>query len=106
MWTMIKTETVSGFEIIFSITDENDSPNYHFADNGETARLVETGKLAWFISRVEARRAGVILATEYLGGCCYENPLEFFDDGSYYGDMKASVIHQAHQTIEILCNSI
>jgi hypothetical protein len=51
--------------------------------------------LLWFCAKVTAHKAGVELADDYLGGCCYASVAEFVEPGCYYDDMRASVIEQA-----------
>lgn len=102
----IHTETASGFDIIFSVTPELDSPDWDFESEDEKRDLlarIESGDLAWFIARVQAFKNGVLLATNYLGGCCYDSPMQFVTDNDYYGDMVGRVISEARETIAGLC---
>lgn len=67
-WETINTENVAGFDIVLSVAPDDADPNDQFDDNGETARAIESGQYAWFVARVEAKREGITLGTDYLGG--------------------------------------
>lgn len=104
-YTTIHTETAHGFDIVLSITDEIESPRDMFDDTeeamAELCKAIDSGSLAWFTARVQAFKAGVLLASEYIGGCLYASPIDFLKDG-YYADMVATVTKEANATIERL----
>ena len=56
---------------------------------------IDRGRYSWFIARVQALRAGVELASDYLGGCLYENPRDMMKPGDYFEDMVQTVIDEA-----------
>jgi len=43
-----------------------------------------------------------LLASDYLGGNCYENPSDFITEGGYYEDMRWTVINEANEAIKTL----
>jgi hypothetical protein len=103
----INTEKVKGFEIVFSIAYEDSHPkdcfDYEEDEMRELCDKIDRGVYSWFIARVEAYKNVVLLGTDYLGGCLYENPMHFIkESGGYYGDMVKSVINEAENTIELL----
>jgi len=105
-WEIIRTEHKDGFDIVFSVAPEDTNPNDCFDDDGETARAIESGLYAWFIARVEAKREGITLGTDYLGGCCYENVQEFCKPSDYYDDMIDTAIADARAMLAKLCNKV
>lgn len=98
-WETIRTETVDGFDIVFSVTPEDEDPRVQFDDEGETAKAIADGRYAWFVARVEARRRGITLGVDYLGGCCYDSPQQFVDSGGYYSDMIANAVAEAEDIL-------
>ena len=97
----IKTEDTQGFHIVFSAAPEDTPPRDCFEghDIEDICRKIENGTYVWFVARVEAYRHGVLLASEYLGGCLYESFADFMQEGSYYEDMVHNVITAAKSTL-------
>lgn len=98
----VHTEKAAEFHIVFSIAPEDMVPDWDFESpeaKAETMRRIDSGDLAWFIARVQAFKNGVLLATDYLGGCCYDSPQQFVNASDYYGDMVETVVKQARETI-------
>lgn len=96
----IDGEDYEGFLIRFYACDEHERPQDHFALDVETEtdifRRIDSGDLQWFCAKVTASKAGVELAADYLGCCCYESALDFVNErGGYYEDMRAAVVEQA-----------
>jgi hypothetical protein len=98
-WMTINTESVDGFDIVLSIAPEDEDPRDNFDDDGETAQAIADGRYDWFMARVEAKREGIVLGTEYLGGCCYINAHDFLNESDYYGDMRAQAIAEAQAAL-------
>ena len=103
----IHTEEIQGFNIVFSITHEDSHPkdcfDYEEEEMRELCDKIDRGDYSWFIARVEAHKNGVLLGTDYLGGCLYENPMHFVKQSSdYYSDMVENVINEAKNTLELL----
>lgn len=97
----IKTETIDGFDITFSVGPEDMAPDWDFetdADRDELLRKIENGTFLWFVAKVTASKNGIELASDYLGGCCYESTDEFIED-AYYFDMVQNVISEAREAI-------
>jgi hypothetical protein len=102
-WEEISRETVDGFDIVFSVAAEDMHPRDSFdMEPEELAQLcedIDRGRYSWFIARVQAFRAGVELAADYLGGCLYDSPADFVKAGDYYADMVDTVKREARETI-------
>ena len=103
-WETIHTEYREGFTITLSFAPETDNPRDHFdggceQDDDEIFRKIENGIYLWFVARVEASKAGVVLGTDYLGGCCYSGAKEFMAQDGYFPDMVQSAISEAKKTI-------
>ena len=100
-WETIKTETVDGFDITFSVAPEDMAPDWDFEtdeERDELFRKIDNGTLLWFVAKVTASKNGIELASDYLGGCCYESTDEFIAD-AYYFDMVQNVITEARDAI-------
>ena len=105
----VHTETADGFDIVFSVTPECEEPDWEFEteqEKLETLHRIETGQLSWFVARVEAYKDGILLGTDYLGGCCYDSPLQFVDASDYYGDMVENAVAEAKNKIATLCKAV
>lgn len=101
----IHEETHQGYTIRFSVAPEDMEPDWDFETEEERQQLLDDineGRLAWFIAKVEAIKEGIVLGTDYLGGCCYASPMQFVKDNDYYADMVVNVVQQANATIEKL----
>jgi hypothetical protein len=94
----LHTETRAGFEIDFFALPEDTDPADHF-DDTETIDGIARGRYDWFCAKVTASKAGVELAVEYLGCCCYDRARDFVTASGYYEDMRRSVIDQANETL-------
>lgn len=105
MFTKIYSQTIDGFEIVFSVMPEDDAPEDHFALDPETdaeiCEKIRNGDYQWFIARVEAYKNGVHLGQSFLGACCYETFTAFIED-AYYADMAREVIAEARANIASL----
>lgn len=73
----------NGFDIIVDRTWEDIDPRGHFDDMDieEICRKIDNGTYEWFMLRVRVLLDGHVFATEYLGGCLYEDPKEVLTDG-------------------------
>lgn len=105
-WEEISRDTVDGFDIVFSVAPEDMHPGDSFDpecfDIPQLCEDINRGRYSWFIARVQAFRAGVELAADYLGGCLYDSPAEFVKAGDYYADMVDTVTREARAKIEEL----
>jgi hypothetical protein len=94
-----------GFTIRLSAAPEDHPIDWDFETEQDRLDLLEkidNGTLVYFSARVEAIKCGLVLATDYLGGCCYESVQAFVDEGGYYQDMVDAVILEAGEMIEEL----
>ena len=100
------TEEFDGFVIALDLEPEHEAPDWDFEsdeDRDETMRKIENGTYLWFMAKVTASKNGIVLATEYLGGCCYESVAAFIEPDGYYTDMRATVADEAKAAIAKLC---
>ena len=94
-----------GFLIRFDVTPEQDDPRGYFASGDDAADQeiidqISDGSLAWFVARVTASKHGLVLGSDYLGGCCYDSPEAFMrEKGGYFDDMIANAIDMARDAI-------
>ena len=82
-YTEIAVIERNGFDIIVDRTWEELDPRGHFddCDIEEICRKIDNGTYEWFMLRVRVLLDGHVFATEYLGGCLYEDPKEVLTDG-------------------------
>ena len=102
MYETIKTEDTQGFHIVFSAEPEDMDPRLCWLEDQDIEdirRKIDNGTYLWFVARVEAYRHGVLLASDYLGGCLYESFEDFTQEGGYYEDMVHNVITAAKSTL-------
>ena len=107
-WTRNHEETVDGFDIVLHTTGETEPPDWDFEseeDRAETMRKIDDGTWDYFIARVTASKHGIVLGTDYLGGCCYDSVSQFVEDGDYYKGMVQEAIEEARETLEKLKES-
>lgn len=100
-WEKVYQEEQDGFIITLELTQETDAPDWDFESEDERQELMEqidNGIMLWFVAKVTAEKHGIILADDYLGGCCYSS-VEDFIQGGYYQDMVDNVITAAKQKI-------
>ena len=107
-WETVNTEHAAGFEIRLSVTPELDAPDWDFQsvdEEKEVLRKIDNGTLVWFVARVEAIKNGIVLGTDYLGGCCYDSVQQFIDSNDYYADMVEAAVNEARNNLALLCGS-
>ncbi len=95
------TEEREGFTITLECLPEHDAPGWDFESEEEKQELfrkIDNGVLLWFCAKVSAHKHGILLASDYLGGCCYDDINQFLND-VYYQDMVGMVINEAKQAI-------
>jgi hypothetical protein len=75
-----------GYDIIVDKTWEELSVKDCFDDTqfdiAEINHNIDRGQLDWFMLRVRVMVEGLELASEYLGGCLYEDAREVLTDGT------------------------
>ena len=82
------------FTVRCEVTPEDLDPRECFVIPEDIAR-VERGELAWFMVRMAIDGpSGREIATDFLGGCAYENPSDFIGDG-YFRDMVRNICSEA-----------
>lgn len=100
----VHSEDTQGFHIVYSVGYEETSIEDMLTcieDIEDTKRQVNNGSLLWFSARVDAYKNGVLLASDYLGCCCYST-YQSFVECVYYADMVQTVIIEANDTIKKL----
>jgi hypothetical protein len=102
----IHTEDTRGFHVIFSVTQEDCHPRdcfgYEEEELTEICRKIDCGLLAWFVARVDVYQQGILLGSDYLGGCLYDTPMQFVKESEYYDDMVNNAIADAKHSLERL----
>jgi hypothetical protein len=109
LYETIHTTIAAGFEIRFSVAPEHVEPEWDFeneADRQNTLDRIERGDLVYFIARVEAVREGIVLGTDYLGGCCYDSYDQFIESSDYFRDMVETSVEEACLTLTKLCKPL
>ena len=87
-----------GYEIIVDKTYEDMHPRVREA----IAYLKgDPGKLYWFMLRVRVLVEGLELASEYLGGCLYEDPKEILTDGTAEDIINMALEHAKSQVYRL-----
>lgn len=104
----IHTETAAGFDIVFSVMPEDSAPDWFESKEEESQfwKDLDSGHTSYFVARVQAIKNGIILGEDYLGGCCYESPLQFVNASDYYGGMVESAVEEAKRNIAALCEGV
>lgn len=102
------TEEFEGFTIRYYREEEDTSPvgQFMLEDGSDDLQLlhdINTGKYDWFCVRVTASKAGIELATEYFGGCCYESFEDFLTPDGYAFDIRSEAVTNAKLVIAKLC---
>lgn len=84
-WDEILNEQRGPFYVVVSKTWEDCHPRDCFDDTcydiEDLCRKIDNCELDWFMLRTQVFFEGVELASEYLGGCLYEDPQEVLRDG-------------------------
>ena len=68
----------------------------------EICRKIDAGLYAWFAVRVEAYKGGILLGSDYLGGCLYDTPMQFVKESGNYSDMVDNAVQEAKDALEKL----
>jgi hypothetical protein len=84
------------FTLELAAEPETDTPDWRGAE-WDTQRI-ERGELVYFCACVRVLLDGRELASDYLGGCCYETPQGFRSD-PYFLDMVRSAIADARAAL-------
>jgi hypothetical protein len=102
----IHTEDTQGFHIVFSVTHEDCHPRDCFDfDEQELADLcekIDRGIYSWFVARVDAYKHGILLGSDYLGGCLYDSPMQFVKESEYYSNMVDNAVQEVKDALEML----
>ena len=106
-YEIIHTEDTQGFHVVFSVTQEDSHPrdcfDYEEEEMRELCEKIDSGVYSWFAARVEAYKNGVLLGSDFLGGCLYDTPMQFVtSDSDYYLNMVDNAINEAKNTLELL----
>ena len=92
-----------GFTVIVDRTYEDLHPRDMFEsdDVDEIIKDIDRGHLEWFMLRVRVLVEGHELASEYLGGCLYEDPKEILTDGTAEDIIDQAMIHAKSQVYRL-----
>jgi len=102
----IHTDDLRGFHVVFSVTHEDAHPRDVFDDSeSEIAELcdkIDRGLYVWFCARIEVYQQGILLGSDYLGCCLYEDAKQFVTESGYYDDMVNNAIAEAESNLNKL----
>lgn len=106
MKTLVKT--VKGFDIYFEALEENISLRELLPEETEDDLQEIERNNAIFCAKVTAEKAGVELASDYLGGCIYENEEDFYIryENEYFADMVNTVVNEAEKELSNLIKEL
>ena len=94
-----------GLTIIIDKTHEDMHPRDSFDDSchdiDEICKDIDRGHLVWFMLRVRVLVEGLELASEYLGGCLYEDPREILTDGTAEDLIECALDHAKSQVYRL-----
>ncbi len=97
--------TIEGLEVWFEAEQEHVNMRTHFIDECGWSKEDYAGlkNAKWFSAKVEIHKAGIVLATEYLGCCCYNKVSDFYkEEKGYFQDMVATGIEAAKIELPLL----
>ena len=104
-WQHVHQDKYDGFTINLYFGEEDISPrdcfDYNEEEMQELLRKIDSGLLLWFVAKVTASRAGVVLGFDTLGACCYESVKDFIAD-DYYEDMKKEAVSHALTNMNLI----
>lgn len=108
MTELFHETNIDGFTVRFYAEPEDESPRSQFqlddgSDDEELIAKIEDGTYLWFCAKVTASKAGVELATDYLGCCCYDSLESFLTPNGYASDMQNTVVDAARAKLAELC---
>lgn len=89
VWTF----STDNFTVALDVMDEDSAPEDQF-DDARDVEFAREGGWHWFCAKVGVYQNDLELASDYLGGCSYNN-LEDFKRGGYFHDMVKSAIASA-----------
>jgi hypothetical protein len=99
---MKKITNFKGFDIYFEPLKELTSMRKHFLEECDWSKkdyeALTATKPKWFIARVVAKKGGIELGEEFLGGCCYRSHKEFYT--TYFGDYFKGMMEEAVKNAE------
>ena len=108
-YDIIHTEDTRGFHVVFSVTPEDCHPRDCFdlteEELTDLCDKIDRGVYAWFDARVEVYQQGILLGSDFLGGCLYDTPMTFVKESEYYDDMINNAIQEANFNLEKLYES-
>ena len=91
------------FTVIVDKTWEDLSPTELFepSDVAEICQKIDDGTYDWFMLRVRIMFQDVELASEYLGGCCYEDATQVLTDGTAEDKIYEALLAAKQPLIEL-----
>lgn len=107
---LIDEREQEGFTVRCYALPEDMLPVERFASGDDVADQeiidkINDGTYAWFMVKVTASKKGIVLGTDYLGGCCYKSEKDFVESDDYYAGMRAEAIAEAKKAIASLCEA-
>jgi hypothetical protein len=76
-WETVWTFKTATFEVCLSVADEQEDPAGHFCDSRDVD-AIRNGDVLWFVARVQVKKNGHVIGSDYLGACSYASLEEFY----------------------------
>ncbi len=94
-----------GFTVIVDKSWEDLNPRDCFDDSvtdiKQMCEDIDSGRLDWFMLRVRVFVEGLEIASEYLGGCLYENANDVLTDGTAEDIIEQALYHAKAQVYRL-----
>lgn len=97
MSILIDTRTVGPFTVNTYALPEDLDPRDSFDECilDDVIDGIDSGRYEWFCAQVTAEWEGIELASDYIGGCCYDSFEQFANGQGYHADMIRNVTEKA-----------
>ena len=103
---LIDTRIVGPFTVNTYALPEDQDPRDSFDKRilDDVLDGIESGRYEWFCAQVTAEWEGIELASDYLGGCCYDSFESFANGQDYHADMIDNVVREAGERLRELAD--
>jgi len=97
---MTYTFETARFKVTLTLEPEDDNPRNYFDDFAVVDIIdgVDSGRYLWFCAKATVYCDGREVASDFLGGCCYESFAAFRRDG-YFHDMIRAACREARDAL-------
>lgn len=104
-WETLWSFATDRFEVVAMITPEREDPAGWF-DDAETVEDIRSGRVSWFGVRISVLLDGCEVGSDFLGGCSYEDPPDFFKEHRDADPMhrNCSLMQEARGANVVICS--